>query len=821
MRLRAALSLLFLASASAWSGVRERDPEVRESRREVRHLFLRTEHPLLPQEREALESQGCRIVREVGGRDYIINVASRDRAAVSAEPFVAGISAIPASWRLHRSSIREAARFTGYARLNVLFHDDVSFDQARTAVLEAGGWIDSPLEVGFRIPRRLEIVLPDQNLDALAASDAVMQVHGRMPPIKNMNANAAAMSSVTPLHSAPYDLTGAGVVVSVFDYGDSSPALADSAHNEFEGRVIKHGTLSVAAHPTHVTGTIAAKGINPAAKGMAPAVRVENFGVTDDYLEQKDSNFTPLGVRADNNSWGYIHGWNNEGSTWHWYGDTENDPATPQDDRLNDSLFGAYGIATSGLDQIVRERQSLIVFASANDNNDVGASLPCFEHVHADGTAKFCFSETGTATVTCTAILCNGGFEAFRHKGDGPYGTVNLAASGKNTVAVGAVSSTSGIINFSSRGPTQDGRIKPEVVARGFSLYSTLPNQGYGNLTGTSMASPVVTGISALLVEQWRKTFAGANPGPDVLRVLLVHGAQDLGNPGPDYTFGFGLVNAQASVDTIINDGAAGSRIKQANVAQGVTMEFPIVLTEGGSARVTLGWLDPENTPYPLKALINDLDLKAIAPDQSTIFPFVLDPAQPDAAATRGINNRDNLEQIVITSALSGTYRIHVTGTAIGTPTPQSFVLASSVNIGAAGPTCPDPYEPNDSVEGAFGRLLAAKTIAGRTCSATDIDFYRFVADRSGPVSTTLAASDAPLRLSLLANGAVVQNVEVPAGSSRTIQTSLGSGVGQPVTPVTYTVRVEPTGTVGENSTYALTVNYPSGNQPRTRITRH
>ena len=821
MRLRAALSLVLLLSPSAWAGIRERDPEARESRREARHLLLRAEHPLLPQEREALESKGCRIVREVGGRDYIINVAPRDRATISAEPYVAGISTIPASWRLHHSSVREVAKFSGQARLNVLFHDDVSFEQARAAVLEAGGWMESPLEVGFRIPRRLEIVLPDQNLDALAASDAVMQVHGRMPPIKHMNLNAANMSSVTPLHSAPYNLSGAGVVVSVFDYGDSSPALADSSHPEFEGRVIKHGTLSVADHPTHVTGTIAAKGIQPSAKGMAPAVRVENFGVTDDYLEQKDSNFTPLGIRADNNSWGYIHGWNSEGGTWHWYGDTENDPSTPQDDRLNDSLFGAYGIATSGLDQIVRERQSLIVFASANDNNDVGAGLPCFEHVHADGTSKFCFSETGAATATCTAILCTGGFEAFKHKSDGPYGTMNLAASGKNTVAVGAVSSTKGIINFSSRGPTQDGRLKPEVVARGFSLFSTLPGGQYGNLSGTSMSSPVVTGITALLVEQWRKTFAGANPGPDVLRVLLVHGTEDLGNPGPDYTFGFGLVNAQASVDTIINDAAAGLRIKQGTVTQGTTTEFPLVLAGGETVRVTLGWLDPENTPYPLKALINDLDLKVIAPDQSTMFPFILDPAQPDAPATRGINTRDNLEQVVITNALPGTYRVQVTGAAISTTTPQSYVLASNVNIGAAGPTCADPYEPNDSVENAFGRLSAAKTITGRTCSAADNDFYRFVADRSGLVSAMLAATDAPLRLGLLANGAVVQSVDVPAGSSRTVQTSLGSGAGQPVTPVTYTVRIEPIGAVGQNSTYALTVNYPSSNQPRTRITRH
>jgi hypothetical protein len=60
------------------------------------------------------------------------------------------------------------------------------------------------------------------------------------------------------------------------------------------------------------------------------------------------------------------------------------------------------------------------------------------------------------------------------------------------------------------------------------------------------MASPVVTGIAALLTEQWRKTFTGANPkAAETLKALILAGAQDLGNPGPDYTYGFGLVERE------------------------------------------------------------------------------------------------------------------------------------------------------------------------------------------------------------------------------------------------------------------------------------
>jgi subtilisin family serine protease len=111
--------------------------------------------------------------------------------------------------------------------------------------------------------------------------------------------------------------------------------------------------------------------------------------------------------------------------------------------------------------------------------------------------------------------------------------------------------------------------VKPDVVARGVNVLSTVPTDNYDRKQGTSMASPVVTGIAALLTEQWRKTFAGANPLPEQLKALILAGADDLGNPGPDYTYGFGLVNAKNAVDLILADGGTGARIRNMTFAQG------------------------------------------------------------------------------------------------------------------------------------------------------------------------------------------------------------------------------------------------------------
>ncbi|MCA1732844.1 MAG: S8 family serine peptidase, partial [Acidobacteria bacterium] len=449
----------------------------------------------------------------------------------------------------------------------------------------------------------------------------------------------------------------AGITVSVLDVG-----LVKSDHPEFEGRVTVQSKGSVDRHPTHVTGTIAAKGITPAARGMAPAARVHQFSHDGSNVFQvKYDSFPLLGVAADNNSWGYITGWDFDSSKsqWGWYGNRH---------------FGGYSGVSAAVDYIVRDRGTLIVFSAGNEGGDAGPGSAPFKHVHPyddDDEAVWCISSDASGT-DCPADPCGTRCETEKHPSDGVFSNVGQTASSKNALAVGAVNSARAIASFSSRGPTRDGRIKPEVVAKGVSQYSTFENGSYGNSQGTSMAAPVVTGITALMLEQWSRTMGPIGPTADVLKALLIQGAEDLGNPGPDYTYGFGLVNAKASVDAIRADDRQGTRIRRGALESGESQEFPFELAAGADAKLTLVWTDPEGEPYPNSGpfldratLVDDMDLEVIAPDGSKVFPWVLDPSDPDKAATRGVNDIDPVEQLELTATQGGTYRAVVRASAV------------------------------------------------------------------------------------------------------------------------------------------------------------
>src|SRR6185436_9452787 len=124
--------------------------------------------------------------------------------------------------------------------------------------------------------------------------------------------------------------------------------------------------------------------------------------------------------------------------------------------------------------------------------------------------------------------------------------------SAKNVLTVGAMNTDDyTIAYFSSRGPLKDGRIKPEITAGGWAITSTTTNNGYGVNYGTSMASPVVTGSLSLMYERYRQIHGGTNPKNSLMKALVCNTAEDLGNTGPDYTFGFGMLNARRAVEAI------------------------------------------------------------------------------------------------------------------------------------------------------------------------------------------------------------------------------------------------------------------------------
>jgi hypothetical protein len=609
----------------------------------MRHYILESDVPLDAAASAELAAEGIDVQQPMANHRYLVRM--RDGAEVPHDARIHSLRAYDASRKIARDAYAEAAKGKAFARLRVLFQKEVTFDEAQAAIEAVGGTIETPFVVASGNTQRLTVRIPSSTVIDLANDERVFGVYG--PPLhpRSLNSVAAVLSHVTPLYSAPYSLTGDGVVLSLFE-PDGAP---DVAHQEFGGRLISHFDASrpVDDHATHVSGTIMAAGVVAAAKGMSPAATLHAFDANIDFdvLMKAKAALPNFGSVADNNSWDYEISWQDDV----WYG-------------AGEYLGGYSGLESEPYDAVMRAAgEPLVVHAAGNDagNGRPVLTLPWSPHKHFNydtnmvDSHTFCYSQNGTGTDCPTAAPynCSTGAtsagekycEVDKHPTHTANVSVGLLGSTKNSVTVGAIQDNGvSIAPFSSQGPTLDGRIKPELVADGYRQFSTMPNNSYSDGTncscpgyGTSMATPVVTGIAGLLTQQFRKTFSKSPDGP-MLKTLLIAGADDLGNPGPDYTYGFGLVDGKASVDLIRDDNGTGSRIHRGTIGNGQEIDYPITLAASQKLRVVLGWFDPEVLLQPNanpddddlladKTLVNDLDLRVVDPSGATVLPYVLD----------------------------------------------------------------------------------------------------------------------------------------------------------------------------------------------------
>jgi len=257
-----------------------------------------------------------------------------------------------------------------------------------------------------------------------------------------------------------------------------------------------------------------------------------------------------------------------------------------------------------------------------------------------------------------------------------PYATIKSGYQcAKNVLSVGILDNWYNIISpYSSCGPVNDGRLKPEIIAGGESIYSTFPNNSYGIKSGSSMASPTVAGSLALLGQRYRQLHGGADPSAALMKALVCNTATDMGNPGPDFMFGFGSLNALAAVEALETN-----RYQTSTVNNGSNYTYTLTGIPAGlqQLKVLLYWPDAPAAPGAATTLVNDLDLTVTGSDAVVHQPLILNPAAGHVTdiAVEGADHLNNIEQVVINNPPAGSFTLTVKGTSIPSGS-QNFVVA-------------------------------------------------------------------------------------------------------------------------------------------------
>lgn len=264
----------------------------------------------------------------------------------------------------------------------------------------------------------------------------------------------------------------------------------------------------------------------------------------------------------------------------------------------------------------------------------------------------------------------------------------------KNVLHVGAVNEQGNMSSFSSWGPMDDGRLLPTVCAKGVGVWSTTPGDTYGSMDGTSMACPGASGLMALLVERYRQISGGQEPLAALLKAVSANAADDYGRPGPDYQYGFGVLNGNRAAETMEKGWYRIGSIGQGDA----DVQYNIHVPAGSKQlRVMLAWTDTVGKPfydYGEPALINDLDLTV-----NGLQPWILDKDNPTAVAVRGRDTINNMEQVTIDNP-SGDYTINVKASAVVSDK-QQFVVAYYIERGdleMVSPAGGELYAPGESI---------------------------------------------------------------------------------------------------------------------------
>ncbi len=299
-------------------------------------------------------------------------------------------------------------------------------------------------------------------------------------------------------------------------------------------------------------------------------------------------------------------------------------------------IYSIYSARTD--DQLKRHPQLMHVFSAGNSGNKTRAGYPA-----------------GYNTV-----LTNG-------------------QSAKNAISVGGINHYNERYSGSSQGPTLNGRLKPEITATAYGFSTPTSNNNYQNGFGTSFSAPQVAGGLALLYEHYRNINNGENPEGALLKAIICNTAEELGNPGPDYTYGYGKLNLRRAKD-LLDDQHYIKDVLETDESKNYSINVPPNTHE---LKIMLYWPDTSASVVTGKDLVNDLDMRVIG-GGSIYLPYILSttPAEVASNAFPGVDRHNNIEQVVVKNPSAGNYAININSYRIPFEEQEFYIVYEFVQAG-------------------------------------------------------------------------------------------------------------------------------------------
>jgi hypothetical protein len=477
-----------------------------------------------------------------------------------------------------------------------------------------------------------------------------------------------------------HGLTGAGQIIAHADSGLDSGVITN-LHPDFAGRVIAAYGLGRPGvwndpdgHGTHTAGS--AFGSGAASAGLYRGVAWEASIVHQSLL---DPSFGLGGIPPDIND---------------LFAQAYADGARIHTDSWGASVFGSYTLMSRQADEFMWDHPDmLLLFAAGNDGWDFdGSGVIELFSMAAPGTAKNLMTVGASENFKPSG---SGGFSSFTYGMLWPFDYPSDPIR-NDLISTPRVGTNQGMAAFSSRGPTSDGRTKPDVIAPGTDIISvrsraafstgwgTAANTNYVFNGGTSMSTPLVAGSAALVRQYLQERRYHAHPSAALVKASLIHGARTLA-PGqygtnatqeipwvtPNPVEGWGQVNVEDSLFPAGNHAWTFIDEAEGLTDPGDHTDF-VFISATGTVRITLTYTDFPASLGGGKKLVNDLDLVLTGPGGYLVLPG------PNGMPDRS----NNIERIDVEIPVSGTYTARVE--AFNVPEgPQPFALVVSGPISA------------------------------------------------------------------------------------------------------------------------------------------